>query len=286
MPLSDPPFFRRSKDALKRQQNNPAFTRQILELLTPDIAEWKDDFLGRTLSTGYQTAQGSGASTLAQTAPTSEVRHGRATLVTGATDNESAAFSLGLHWRPDNYVVMIAGVALSNISDVKVEVGFSDITATTDSADANSGAVAAVLATPTATRTDGAAWIYDTDDSSNAAFQGFGVANSVVATKYEPAGDFGNVDGDAVPNQDEFDYLGVALANGSARFFRGDFVDQDGNDNAKQFTITSVSEWQPSFITATAPVTPYVFVQARTTTTKTLTVDYFAVWGYRYNNDF
>ncbi len=286
MPILDAPFTKRSKDSLKRQQNNPAFTRRILELLTPDIAEWKDDFLSGALLSGYQTAQGAGASALAISTPTTEVRHGRATLVTGGTDNRSSQFSLGLHWRPDNYVVMIAGVALSNIADVKIEVGFSDITATTDSADANSGAVVADLGAATATRTDGATWVYDTDDSGNAAFQGFGVANGTVATKYEPTGEFGNVDGDAVPNQDEFDYLGVALANGSARFFRGDFVDQDGNDNAKQFTITETSDWQPSFITATAPVTPYVFVQNRTNSTRTLTIDYFAVWGYRYNSDF
>ena len=282
MPILQSPLVRRARDALERQQGNPLVTKQFLELLTPDVVEWKDDFLGDTLHGGYQTAVGTGATALAQTNPTSEARFGLATMVTPGTDNIPSVMSLGLHYRPDNYCVMLAGVSLSAITSVKLEVGFSDITATADDADGNSGAVALVLATPTATRTDGAAWVFDTDDTTN--FQGFGVANTTVATKYEPT-NFGNVDGDAAPNVDELDFLGVALAGGSARFFRGDLVDVDGNDFAKKFTITSVSEWQASFITATAPVTPYIFLQNRSATGRTLTIDYFAAWGYRYNND-
>ena len=275
MPLPDL-IRHRSLDALKRQQGNSEFVKDYLAYLSLDVAaRWDDDFQGDTLHGGYQTAADAGATALAITAPTSAVRHGRATMVSGATADEMSVMSLGLHYYGENGAVMYAIVALNTIASAKIEVGFSDQTAST-----TTPAVALVLATPTATATDGAVWVYDTNDTDNVGWQTFGVANGTVATKVEPA--VINYDGDNDPNAGEYELLMVALRGGSARFLRGDFISSAGVDLARKLTMTYDSGWLASYVTATVALTPHVLVQARTTSSRTLTLDAFGAAQWRF----
>jgi hypothetical protein len=173
---------------------------------------------------------------------------------------------------------MAALVFVDGITDVKMEIGWSDQTAST-----TTPAVVNSLSGATATAADGAVWVFDTDDTGNVGWQGFGVANTTVATKLEPTG-IGNRDGDNDPNASEYELLGVALSQGSAKFFRGAMHD-GSNDMAQRLELTYVSEWQPSFITATTAITPHILVQTRTTSSTTMRLDALWAWGYRYNSD-
>lgn len=266
----------RSLDSLKRQQGNSEFFRDYLASLSLDhAAVWDDDFQGDTLHGGYQTAADAGATALAITAPTSAVRHGRATMVTGATSDEQSIMSLGLHYYGENGAVMYALVALSAITTVKVEIGFSDQTAST-----TTPAIVNSLSGETATATDGACWIFDTADSGNVGWQGFGVANGTVAAKYEPT--VINYDGDNDPNAGEYELFSVELRGSSARFRRGDFVSSAGTDLARKLTMTADSGWLASMVTATVALTPHVLVQCRTTSSRTLTLDAFGARQWRF----
>jgi hypothetical protein len=260
------------------------------------MVSWDDDFLGDTIHGGYQTAgQGTG---LAISAPTSAIRNGEATLVTGSSEDNGQTASLGLHWYGEQNAVFAALVHLNQVTNVKAEIGFSDQTATAGSAATDhAGAIAAVLATPTATATDGACWIFDTDDAGGVGWQGFGVANGTVMTKVEPtnigswasnANQTGTPTADPKPHAGIYELLIVALAGGSARFLRGGMVGTDSaeNDWTKRLTVTYDSGWQAGAVTSTVALTPHIFVQCRAGTDPvTLTIDRWSAWQYRHKQE-
>lgn len=256
-------------DNARGQQGNAQVIQQFQSFLSLDMVKWEEDFLGDTLIGSYQTQADAGATALAITAPTSSVPFGTATMVTGATDDDASRASLGLHYRGEYNAVMAAIVSMSAITSIKVEVGWHDTTASAGEAVVN------VLATPTYTGTDGACWIFDTDDTGNVAWQGVGVANGTGITKVEPTS-IGNADGDAAPNTNVRELLIVALREGSARFLRGDNI---ANDD--RWAITYDSGWNASAVTATVSLTPWLMVQARSAASRTLTIDYLGAWCWR-----
>ena len=148
---------------------------------------------------------------------------------------------------------MAVRLAIDAITTVKVEVGFTDVTT-------DAGA-ALVLAPPTATADDAALWVLDTDDDAN--WQGFGVAATVLATKYEPA---------IAPTAATFETLVVALRDDNARFIR---LAEGGG-------MTTDSGWLPGFVTSTVPLVPWIFVQLRAgTIDRNLQVDFIDVRARR-----
>lgn len=217
--------------------------RGFLDSNCLDVVVWHDDFLGDTIR-GDATAPGlyevvtgvDGAiSILADQA--NGIAEIRASDGNGA-DNEYCGVSLPeLAWKGDHYCWMVACIAVDNVATVKMEVGFTDVTT-------DAGAVG-TLATPTVTADDCAVWVFDTDDT--AYWQCVGAKAGTPATKIEPS---------IAPVAGTFEYLGVALEDTSAKFFR---LDANGRK-------TYESPWMADAITKTDGLVPWVFVQLRTGT--------------------
>ena len=279
--MAVPMVHRVNRDALIRQQGNASFTREMLQFITPDIVQHRDDFLGAMTiaNKGYIRMKDATGGSL-PVLPSTLTVNGDVDFVTGATDDGYSAMATGLQYRGDLSAVFMAAIKVNTITLVKIEVGFHDATGTDGSTATDLGAIN-VLATPSANATDFAGWVLDPDDTGNAGWQAVGVKNGTIATKVEPT-NIGNVDGDALPNAADYDVLIVALRENDARFYRGDMVDVDGNDNEKRLTLTYDSGWQADFITSSVLLSPWIFVQARSAATRTASVDFWRSYQFRY----
>ena len=253
--MADPIQLGRTRSELRRVKGGRNGLYPFLENLTWDIVPYFDDFTGDEIrgsgaSPGiYEVVTGvDGAIAILADQPNG-VAEIRASDGNGA-DNEYAGISLPeLAFTGDRNAVMAVRLAIDTLTTVKVEVGFTDVT--TDAGAVND------LAAATATATDAALWILDTDDNGN--WQGFGVANGTVATKDESG---------ISPTAATFETLLVALRDGNARFQR--FATGGG--------LTYDSGWQASFITSTVAVVPWIFVQLRTgTIDRNLQIDFIDV---------
>lgn len=278
-------FTKRTRDSLIRQQGNPLFTRQVLDFLSLDMARWDDDFDGNAQTSrlnvlGYDLFT-DGVGGTAPAYPSTLGEGGTIELVTGATDDGYSAIARGRNWSGQRGAVMAVILKMSAITGVKVEVGLHDATGTDGGAATDAGAVND-LAAATYRGTDTVGWIFDTDDTGNVAWQGYAVAADTGITKVEPA-TIGNYDGDAAPNADTYELLGIALSGTNVKFFRGDVVNSSGTDSARRLTITYESAWQSSGVTATVLLAPWIFAQTRAgAASRTITVDKLAVWQYGY----
>ncbi len=223
----------------------------FLEFNTLDQTVVFDDFVGDVLSVEWQTADtGSGSSA---DAVISAGANGTIVMVTGTADNGYSAISRELNFQGQLNCVMAARIAVNDIADVKIEVGFTD-------AHDDAGAVD-TLATYATTATDAVGWIFDTDDT--AYWQCFGVDTNTEATKIE--------DGLA-PVADTYETLIVALEDTTAHFYR---LDANGYQTYRSAPMTGAC-------TKDVSLTPWVFVQSRESSdSKTLTVDYIKAWQRR-----
>lgn len=225
-----------------------------------DLMSWEDDFLGDTINGTYATyANASGTVTLV-TSPAAG--NGIASInAIGAADGDYC----GLYMPNEpcmgqlNSVVAARVTGVTAITDVKFEIGFNDSPA------ANAGVVNA-LNTPTYNATDGAVWVFDTNDT--AYWQCAAVMAGVGITKLEPTSFGGS---NAAPVVGTYQWFIVALSGTTAKF-----ISLDANGR----TIYE-SGWQASAITAATTLSPWIFVQNRTTTAKSLYVDYFGFWQRR-----
>lgn len=237
---------------LYRESGGRSWMREYLSLLTSDIVEWKDDFLGDTLHGGYGVTTGVDGA-LAISAGT---LNGEAVLdaSSGAgADNEYGGAYLGLQWKGDNFAAMEVRLKIDDVATVKVECGFTD-------AVGDAGAVN-VLATPTYTATDLALWIVDTDDTAN--WQGVGAKAGTGITKLEPS---------IGPAAATYQTLGVALYNDVAYYW---IKNADGE-------VIYESGPQENAIEGGTLVTPWIFVQLRAgTIDRNVTIDYIRVWQRR-----
>ena len=257
--MADPIQLLSSRDMLKRVRGGRDGLYPFLETMTWDVIHWRDDFLGDTIR-GDATAPGiyevvtgvDGAINILANQPNG-VAEIRASDGAGA-DNEYCGVSLPeLAFTGNRNAVLAVRLQIDTITQVKVEVGFTDVT--TDAGAVND------LGAGTATATDAALWVLDTDDT--ASWQGFGVANGAVATKVEPG---------ISPTAETFETLVVALRDGNARFLR----------LAEAGGMTYDSGWQSSFITSAVQVCPWVFVQLRNgSIDRNLQVDFIDVRARR-----
>jgi len=228
--------------------------RAFLEVSnSPDVVSWKDDFFGDSLNATYQTTTANSGTAPAMAA--TEIANGEIELVTGATNDGASGLSLNTGFRGDLNAIIMCRLKISSLSDVKVEMGFTD-------AHGDAGAVN-VLATPNNTADDAVVWILDTDDGGNSTkWQAVGIDTTTVATKIEPA---------LTPVAGTYETLIVELIGGKARFYRMDF----------DHLLTYTSDIMDAAVTETVVLTPWIFAQTRTTSSKTLTVDYMHVWQRR-----
>ncbi len=225
-----------------------------------DLMCWEDDFLGDAINGTYATYTNNSGTLTLVTSPAEG--NGISLLSTvGATANDYIGF-----YMPNepcmgqmNAVVAARISGVTAVTSMKIEVGFND------SPGANAGVVNS-LASNTFLCTDGAAWCYDTSD--NAYWQGCAVKAGTAITKLEPTAFGANA---ASPVASTYQWLIVALRGDAAKFIALD-------SNAKQ---VYESAWQDAAVTATATLSPWIFVQTRTTAARTIWIDYWSFWGRR-----
>ncbi len=173
-------------------------------------------------------------------------------------DNEYGGISLPeLAFKGDQNCTVAMRIAIDDITTVKVEMGFTDVTT-------DAGAVLD-LAGNTATADDAALWVRDTDDAGNATgWQAWGVSNGTPATKIEPTG-FTAVNG-------AFETLMVACDGGDARFYH---FDADG-------VLDYSSPVMSGSARGTIALVPWVFIQLRANTIdRNLQIDFISAWQRR-----
>ena len=251
--MADPIIHVPSRARLKRVHGGRDILYPFLEHgNTFDLSEWKDDFKGDTLHGGYQsTASGTGA---LSAAISTGVVNGAILLDAGTDDAGRSDLSLGLHYRGDLNCVVWARANLNTIGSSKFEIGFTDVISGTDAGAVN------VKATPSFTATDCVVLVRDTTDDTNLTL--VGNANGTAATA---------IDFTSVLASNTYYYFGVALRDGAAKGF---LLDALG-------LLLEETAWMASAVTATVLLTPWLFVQNRSTGNRTLTVDYLTSYQRR-----
>ncbi len=189
---------------------------------------------------------------------------GEATLDVGdaatSGDNEYGGIATALHYKGDLYAHMEARIKISDASNVKVEVGFTDAI--------NDAGAALVLATPTATATDAAIWVLDTDDT--ALWQAFAVNSDGTPQKLEPTVAEATAGATYVT-------LGVGLYNDNAVYWL-----KDANGDVVYDSIRNGDGMIESAIEGGTALTPWLFVQNRSASQdRLITIDYVRVWQRR-----
>lgn len=218
-----------------------------------DVALWEDEFLGDALDAKYPAATTGVDGSFDKIAG---AQSGTATIDVGdgatSADDEHGGIGLGgLEWSGDLNCFAVARINISAVTTVKVEFGFTD-------SFADAGAVD-VLATPTATASDAAVWVIDTDDT--ATWQAFAVNGGGTPQKNENAQI-------VAPVAATFQYMGVFLEGNQAVFIQWD---ANGRRIGETLTIDSAIEGGTA-------VGPWLFVQNRAGTIDRLaTIDYLMV---------
>jgi len=234
------------------------------EFNTTDMVVWDDDFLGDTLHGGYQTTAASGTA-LAIAAGA----NGIATQVTQASEDAHANFTLGLDWQAQLMCAMAARVKIDAITDVKMEIGFTDVVSGTDAAAVND------LDGATFTATDCAVWAFDTDDSTD---------NWKLAATYDQGTNDTVTDTGFAPVADTYETLIVALEGtrtagttdawtspATVHFYR---LNKNGYQTYKSAPVTTGP-------TSNTLITPHLNVTTRNGTANTMTIDFLKVWQRR-----
>lgn len=230
----------------------------ISRATTLDVARFHEEFIGPVIDSNHWTlGNGAGAGAISP-AITVGAQGGQARWTTGTAGDNTAAATLvgGRHYTGDTNALIVARLKINTaVTAVKVEVGFKDNILTT----AGNGAVVNVMATPSFVATDGVCWAYDTNNTGTG-WRALGVANAVAAatdTAY-----------DVVPVADTFEYLVVELVDGAAYFSRynadGIMTYQGGAGRDRPMLLA---------VTATVLLAPYVYVEARSATSRIVDVD-------------
>lgn len=227
-----------------------------------------DEFMGDTLRTDiYVVANGGGAGA-ASPVITADSLNGVCDFVTGTANDSTASseLSTGLAFRGDRGCVMVACLSLSAITGVKVEVGFTDVN--------NDPGAVATKATPTFTATDCALWVLDTTDNANweglAANNGSTAPMATVEAAISPvAATYEWLMIELVESDDANNRCAVEFSRYSAAGLRTYGPTVGGGGSANQGPNSDVL------------LTPWVYVEARNATSKTLSLDYWNAWQYR-----
>ena len=212
------------------------------------IMVWDDHFVGDLFYGGaapgvYQsTAAGAASVTLALVAG---AVGGRALLDAGTDDDGRSDMSLGLHYQGQLNCVVWWRFQVNTLSTMKFELGFTDVVSGTDAGAALS------KSGNTWTATDAVVLIIDTDDDANLSLMG--VDSGVAATP---------VDFDVALVAATFYYLGLALEDTVAE---GVLLDANGRFLDRKTITAACSE--------DVGLTPWAFVQNRSTVQRTMTID-------------
>ena len=225
-----------------------------------------DDFIGDTLSTDLYTVSNGGGAGAASPVITVNTVNGICDFVTGTAGDSTASseLSTGLNFRGDRGCIMVACLALNFITGVKVEVGFTDVN--------NDPGAVNVKATPSFNATDCALWVLDTNNNGN--WEGMAANNGTTAPMTTVAAAIS-------PTAATYEWLMVEL------------IESDDTDNecAVEFSRFNAAGYRTynaigGGANAQGPnsnvlLTPWIYVEARNATSKTLSLDYWNAWQYR-----
>jgi hypothetical protein len=143
------------------QKTQIGYHRRLWQPSSFDYTSWEDSFTGDALLPLYPAAKTNGTS--AAVTFTEHNVNKYLSLVSGTADDGYAGQGVGMQYAGDRGVLLEGIVRTpSAVTTLKIEFGLSD-------ADDDAGAVN-VKATPSATATDFAVFIVDTDDDANIAF--------------------------------------------------------------------------------------------------------------------
>ena len=232
-----------------------------------------DDFMGDTLRTDIYTVSNGGGASAASPVITADSLNGICDFVTGTAGDSTASseLSTGLAFRGDRSCVMVALLAVDIITSVKIEVGFTDVAT-------DAGAVA-IKATPTFNATDCALWVLDTNDNTN--WEG-------VAANNGDTSPMATVEAGISPTAATNEWLMVEL-------LRTDSANSQCAVIFRRFTEAGQMTYGPEVGSSTAIggqadpqgpnsnvlLTPWIYVEARNATSKTLSLDYWNAWQFR-----
>jgi hypothetical protein len=239
----------------------------FVEHYSLDVVRHGDDFLGDTLSTDLYTVSNGGGASAASPVITAGTVNGIADFVTGTANDSTASseIALGLNWRGDLGAVMVARLSLSAVTDVKVEVGFTDAL--------NDAGAVATKATPTFNAADCALWVLDTTDNPN--WEGLAANNGDTAP-------MPTVEAGISPEANVFEWLMVELVESDdansecAVMFRR--FDANGRLTFERLGGGIGGDQGPN---GNVLLTPWVYVEARSASSRTLSLDYFGCWQRR-----
>ena len=257
-------IFRRRLKELFGERNR--LYSYLARIAAHDVVYFRDDFTGPVIDANKWTVgNGAGASAVSP-AITVGAQGGQIRLTTGTAGDNTASSVLagGRHLTGDTNAFIVARLKINTaVTSIKVEVGLRDSILTT----AGNGKVVNVQATPSFVSTDGVAWSYDTSQASTG-WRGLGVANTTAATT-----DTGY---DGVPVADTFEYLMVELRDGAAFFSR---YDADG----VRTYFGGAGRGLPMLlaVTATVLLSPHIYVEARSGTSRNVDVDMVAFGAAR-----
>ena len=254
-------------DLLKFVDKNGLYP--ALERLSVDTVRLEDDFMGDTLNTFTYTVSNGGGASAASPVITAGALNGICDFVTGTAGDSTASSELcvGLQFRGDRGCVMLACLTVDIITGVKIEVGFTD--ALTDPGAVN------VKATPSFTATDCALWVFDTNDS--------GVGWEGLAANNGTTSPMTTVEAAISPVAGTYEWLMVELiesddANSEcAVVFRRFSADGKMTYESLGGGIEGAAQGPNGDVL----LTPWVYVEARNATSKTLSLDYWGVWQRR-----
>ena len=233
-----------------------------------------DDFLGDTLRTDLYTVANGGGAGAASPVITANSLNGICDFVTGTAGDSTASSELssGLAFRGDRSCVLVALLSVDIITGVKIEVGFTDVA--TDPGAVN------VKGTPTFNATDCALWVLDTNDAG-VGWEGLAANN-----------------GDTAPMATV--EAGIDPVAGTNEWLMVELLRNDSGDNQcavvfRRFTEAGLMTYGPEVGSTTAIggaadpqgpnsnvlLTPWIYVEARNATSKTLSLDYWNAWQLR-----
>jgi len=139
---------------------------KAMEYQSLQVAKVEDDFFGDTLNTFlWGVSNGGNGAAASPVIPGTLAVNGAIEMVTGngGTDASSSDLNGGLTWRGDRGCVMVVHLAVSSISAMKMEIGFTDAT--------NDPGAVLIKADRTFTATDCALWVYVSGTSSREAWK-------------------------------------------------------------------------------------------------------------------
>lgn len=231
-----------------------------------------DDFLGDTLRTDIYTVSNGGGASAASPVITANTLNGVCDFVTGTAGDSTASSELssGLAFRGDRSCVLVACLSLDIITGVKAEVGFTDVN--------NDPGAVNVKATPSFNATDCALWCLDTNDNGN--WEGLAANN-------QDTSPMATVEAGISPEAGTFEWLMVELlrtdssSNQCAVIFRR-FTQAGLMTFGPEVGSNAIGgQADPQGPNSDVLLTPWIYVEARNATSKTLSLDYWNAWQFR-----